>query len=67
MDDLLDKGIKLNWNKSLGLVISGMGRTSWLTNNTSVTHGSVANGGTGHDCMVTKTPTEILYDVNTTT
>lgn len=66
LDDLLDKGIKLNWNKSLDLVTyQGWGGLPGLVNNASVTAGSVALGASGQTGWQFKTPTEILYDVNT--
>lgn len=66
LDDLLDKGIKLNWNKSLDLVTyQGWGGLPGLVNNTNVTAGSVAKGASGQTAWTTKSPTEILYDVNT--
>jgi hypothetical protein len=66
LDDLLDKGIKLNWNKSLDLVTyQGWGGLPGLVNNTAVTAGSVAKGAGGFTGWSIKTPTEILLDVNT--
>jgi hypothetical protein len=66
LDDLLDKGIKLNWNKSLDLVCyQGWGGLPGLINNSSVTAGSVAVGGASSTKWQFKTPQEILYDVNT--
>lgn len=66
LDDLLDKGIKLNWNKSLDLVTyQGWGGMPGLVNNSAVTASSVALGAGGSTNWSKKTPAEILYDVNT--
>lgn len=66
LDDMLDKGIKLNWNKTLdSMVYQGTGTHYGLVNQTAVTRTTVANGATGHSEWTTKTPAEILYDVNT--
>jgi hypothetical protein len=65
LDDMLDKGIKLNWNKTLdSMVYNGTGTHYGIINNTSITRAGAANGATGHPAWTTKTPAEILYDVN---
>jgi hypothetical protein len=70
LDELYDKGIKLNWNKALDQqVYQGPipGTTTYpgLINNTNVTAASVATGGSGSTLWSKKTPGEILFDVNT--
>jgi hypothetical protein len=69
LDDMLDKGIKLNWNKTLDqLAYTGpFGTTArpGLINNPNVSASSVATGAGGSKLWINKTPAEILYDVNT--
>lgn len=69
LDDLLDKGVKLNWNKALDLTTYqgpyAAGGYTGLVNNTSVSASSVAVGAGGLRTWVSKTPGEILLDVNT--
>lgn len=66
LDDLLDNGIKLNWNKSLDYVTYfGWAGMPGLTNNSNIAHASVATGAGGSTLWSKKTPAEILYDVNT--
>jgi hypothetical protein len=68
LEDILDKGIKLNWNKTLDLVtyVGPFSDTVYpgLLNNPLVTAAAVANGAAGTPAWNTKTPDEILYDVN---
>lgn len=69
LDEILDKGIKLNYNKTLDLVtyqgISAAG-TYGLVNNPNVTAAAVAAGATSTKVKWSeKTPDEILTDVNT--
>ena len=65
LSDLLDKGVRLNWNKSLDLIAyQGWIGYPGLVNNTSISAGLVANGGSG-TAWSTKTPAQILADVNT--
>lgn len=65
LDDLLDKGIRLNWNKTCDLITyQGVGTYYGLVNNTAVTAGSAAAGAGGLTTWVSKTPAEILYDIN---
>ena len=65
LDDLLDKGIRLNWNKTLDLMCyNGFGTNYGIVNNTSISSASAAKGATGHTAWTTKTPEEILYDIN---
>ena len=69
LDDILDKGIKLNWNKSLDQIsyVGPFNNTTFpgLLNNTNVTEYTVALGASGFATWSTKTPMEILNDVNT--
>jgi hypothetical protein len=69
LDDILDKGIKLNWNKSLDQItyMGPFNNTAFpgLLNNTNVTEYTVAPGADGGTAWSTKTPMEILNDVNT--
>ena len=66
LDDMLDKGIRLNWNKALDLICyQGFGSNYGITNQTLVTAASVAAGITGSTQWSTKTPEEIMYDINT--
>lgn len=69
LDDMLDKGIKLNWNKTLDqLAYTGpFGTTArpGLINNPNISASSVATGAAGSKTWITKTPAEILYDINT--
>lgn len=68
LDDLLDKGIKLNWNKTLDqfTYLGPFSNTSYpgLLNNPNVTAASVATGAGGFTKWSTKTPVEIMNDVN---
>ena len=66
LEDLLDKGIKLNWNKTLDAVtyqgpINGQ---LGLVNNTSVARVAVPVGASQQTQWIYKTPMEILNDVN---
>lgn len=69
LDDLYDKSIKLNWNKSLDQMsylgpIPGTTTYPGLINNPSVTASSVAVGGAGSTLWSKKTAQEIMYDIN---
>lgn len=65
LSDLLDKGVRLNWNKSLDLIAyQGWLGYPGLVNNSNITAGTVANGGSGTQ-WTTKTPAQILTDINT--
>jgi hypothetical protein len=67
LTQILDDGLRLNFNKLLDrnvyLGITKMG-TAGLVNNSSVTAAAVANGAAGTPAWSTKTPQEILKDVN---
>lgn len=69
LDDMLDKGIKLNWNKTLDqLTYTGPYGTSafpGLINSGAISASSVATGASGLKTWINKTPAEILFDVNT--
>lgn len=67
LDDILDKGIRLNHDKTIDrnvyLGFPNYG-TYGLVNNPSVTRASAPNGAVGTSTWATKTPDEILADVN---
>ena len=66
LDDMLDKGIRLNWNKALDLIVyQGYGGNPGLMNNTSVTAIALPAGASSSIRWINKTPNEILNDVNT--
>jgi len=68
LNDILDKGIRLNYNKSLdNLVYLGYPDfgTTGLLNNPNVTATTAVNGASGSPLWTKKTPQEILNDVNT--
>jgi hypothetical protein len=66
LQDLLDKGVKLNWGKSLDRVTYlGWDGNFGLINDTNVTYNTAATGGAGHTTWSTKTTTEIQTDINT--
>jgi len=67
LDEILDKGIRLNYNKTVdqnvytGFTEAG---TTGIINDANVTAASVANGAAGTSAWNTKTPDEILNDIN---
>jgi hypothetical protein len=67
IDEVLDKGIRLNWDKSLDLNayqgVSALG-TYGLVNNPNITATSAATGAASSKLWKNKTPDEILYDIN---
>lgn len=66
LDDMLDKGIRLNWNKSLDYICYlGVGSNYGLVNNSNISASLVAEGASGSTAWSTKTPEEIRYDINT--
>jgi hypothetical protein len=68
LDDILDKGIRLNYNKSIdNIVYKGVASAGvyGLINNPDVTAATVAAGAATTTAWSTKTPDEILADVNT--
>jgi len=66
LDDLLDKGIRLNWNKTLDLMVyQGFASNPGLLNNTTITAIAVPAGASTLRTWKDKTPNEILNDVNT--
>jgi hypothetical protein len=71
LDDILNKGIKLNYNKSLDLMVyNGIPSENFygLVNNPVIVASTVAVGGAGHTqwnyAGAPKTPDEILADIN---
>lgn len=67
LDDLLDKGIRANYNKSIdNLVYNGLPNMDvyGLVNNPNVVTSAAPNGASGTATWSTKTPDEILNDVN---
>jgi hypothetical protein len=67
LDDILDKGIRLNYNKSIdNLVYTGLSSAGiyGLVNNPNVAASNAANGASGTATWSTKTPAEILKDIN---
>jgi hypothetical protein len=68
LDAILDKGIRLNWNKAVDyLVYQGMpslGITG-LVNSPNAAASMAPNGASGYSTWVNKTPSEILADINT--
>lgn len=66
LQDLLDKGVRLIWNKALDKVVySGWGGQAGLIGNSAITSTAAANGASGSPLWTKKTPIEILTDVNT--
>lgn len=67
LDDILDKGIRLNYNKSIDNIayvgLPSMGIYG-LMNNPNVVASAAPNGAGGTATWVSKTPDEILADVN---
>lgn len=67
LDDILDKGIRLNYNKSIdNLVYSGLPAMGvyGLVNNPDVVTSAAPNGASGKSEWSSKTPDEILDDIN---
>ncbi len=67
LDSILDNGIRLNYNKAVDyMVYRGVEEENiyGLVNNPKITISTVANGGKGTAAWVTKTPDEILDDIN---
>ena len=68
LDNILDKGIKLGWNKDLD-TMTYQGYTELgvygLVNNAGITASTAATGAGGYTTWVSKTPDEILDDINT--
>ena len=67
LEDLLDKGVKLNYNKTLDLnVYNGFKEagTTGLLNDPNVVTYTVGNGKAGTATWNTKTADEILHDIN---
>lgn len=67
LDDMLDNGIRLNYNKTLDyMVYYGVPEENvyGLVNNTSITTQTASTGAAGSTLWSKKTADEILYDVN---
>lgn len=68
LDDILDKGIKLGWNKDLDTMTyqgySDLG-VYGLVNNPAITDSLAAQGVSTYRTWLKKTPDEILDDINT--
>ena len=66
LDDLLDKGIRLNYNKALDLMCyQGFGGYGGITNNSNITAVAVAlNAAATSRAWADKTPDEILNDID---
>ncbi len=67
LDDILDKGIRLNYNKSIdNIVYIGIAPLgiAGLVNNPNVTASTAVVGASGQTTWSKKTPDEILNDVN---
>jgi hypothetical protein len=68
LDDILDKGIRLNYNKSIdNLVYTGLTSAGvyGLVNNPNVAASTAPNGASSSPLWKNKTPDEILNDINT--
>ena len=67
LTQILDEGLRLNFNKMIDrnvyVGITKMG-TFGLVNNTAITAAAAANGAAGTPAWNTKTPVEILTDIN---
>ncbi|MCR8981639.1 DUF2184 domain-containing protein [Brevibacillus laterosporus] len=67
LDDILDKGIRLNYNKSIdNIVYTGVPSAGvyGLVNSPDITASAVAAGESGQTKWNKKTPDEILADIN---
>lgn len=61
LEDLLNRGVRLNWNKAIDQVVyAGFGTQTGLLNNTTISH--VATAKTWSDPL--KTPIDVLNDIN---
>ena len=66
LDDMLDKGIRLNWNKALDLMCyNGFGDYGGIVNNSNIAATLAALSDSGKTEWRNKTPDDILYDINT--
>lgn len=68
LDGILDNGIKLNYNKTLDyMTYLGVpeDRVYGLVNNPNIATSTVKKGASGNTEWATKTPDEILMDINT--
>ncbi len=61
LEDLLNRGIRLNWNKALDhIVYAGFGGQTGLLNNANISYSVASKAWTAAD----KTPVDILNDIN---
>jgi hypothetical protein len=66
LDDLLDKGIRLTWNKALDYnVYFGIENAYGLVNNSNITASAAPTNAGGSTTFATSTPQEILNVFNT--
>ncbi len=66
LQELYEESVETNWGKALDFVVyAGFLGDPGLINNPNVYEYTVANGASGHTTWATKTPQEILADVNT--
>lgn len=67
LDQILDTGIKLNYNKFIDFMVYRGNNVDkfGITNNTSIPYTTAAAGAASGTTWATKTPEEILYDINT--
>lgn len=64
LEEMLDKGIRLNWDKSIDwMTYQGWTGYPGLVNNSNIAAAAVANPGSGTTWAV-KTPAQILTDIN---
>ena len=66
LQELYEESVETNWGKALDFVVyAGFLGDPGLINNPNIYEYTVANGASGHTTWATKTPQEILADVNT--
>jgi hypothetical protein len=66
LQELYEESVETNWGKALDFVVyAGFLGDTGLINNVNVPEYTVADGASGHTTWITKTPQEILTDVNT--
>ena len=65
IDSILDRGIRLNYNKSVDqLVYNGFNNFTGLVNDPNVVSSVAPNGAAGGAAWTSKTVDEILWDIN---
>ena len=66
LDEMLDKGVRLNYNKALDVIVyNGWGGYYGIVNDVSPSYTAAPNGASGSALWLNKTPEEIMYDINT--